>query len=90
MRPTELTLVEVADAIRARSLSSREVVEACLAGIQAWQPSINAFTTVLADSARDLTIQTALLEARLLIGSDKLFRDFSTAITRSPSRPRLL
>jgi Asp-tRNA(Asn)/Glu-tRNA(Gln) amidotransferase A subunit family amidase len=46
------TLVEVADAISARRVTSREVVESCIARIGAWQPRINAFVTVLADSAR--------------------------------------
>lgn len=46
------SLVEVADAIRSRRATSREVVETCLARIDAWQPRINAFAAVLADSAR--------------------------------------
>jgi aspartyl-tRNA(Asn)/glutamyl-tRNA(Gln) amidotransferase subunit A len=46
------TLVEVADAIRTRRVTSREIVEACLARIDVWQPRINAFVSVLADSAR--------------------------------------
>ncbi len=46
------TLVEVADAIRSRRVTSREVVEACLARIADWQPRINAFAEVLAESAR--------------------------------------
>ena len=46
------TLVEVADAIRARRVTSREVVETCLAQIDDWQPRINAFAAILADSAR--------------------------------------
>jgi len=45
------TLVEVANAIRDRRVTSREVVETCLERIAEWQPSINAFTAVLADSA---------------------------------------
>ena len=38
------TLVEVANAIRDRRVTSREVVETCLERIAEWQPSINAFT----------------------------------------------
>jgi aspartyl-tRNA(Asn)/glutamyl-tRNA(Gln) amidotransferase subunit A len=45
------TLVGVADAIRARRVTSREVVETCLTRIGEWQPRINAFAAVLADSA---------------------------------------
>jgi len=45
------TLVEVADAIRARRVTSREVVESSLTRIGEWQPRINAFAAVLADSA---------------------------------------
>ena len=45
------TLVEAADAIRDRRATSRAVVEACLERIAEWQPSINAFTAVLADTA---------------------------------------
>jgi len=48
----DLTLVEVADAIRTRRVTSREVVETCLARISDWQPRLNAFAAVLADSAR--------------------------------------
>jgi len=46
------SLVEVADAIRSRLVTSREVVESCLARIVDWQPRINAFVAILADSAR--------------------------------------
>ena len=52
MNLENLSLVDVAGAIRTRRVSSREVVEACLARIGAWQPRINAFAAVLADSAR--------------------------------------
>jgi aspartyl-tRNA(Asn)/glutamyl-tRNA(Gln) amidotransferase subunit A len=45
------TLVGVADAIRARRVTSREVVETCLTRVGEWQPRINAFAAVLADSA---------------------------------------
>jgi len=48
----DLTLVEVADAIRTRRLTSREVVESSLTRIGEWQPRLNAFAAVLADSAR--------------------------------------
>ncbi len=51
MSPANWTLVEVADAIRAGRVTSREVVETCLTRIGEWQPRINAFAAVLADSA---------------------------------------
>ena len=51
MSPEGWTVVEVADAIRARRVTSREIVETCLARIGDWQPRINAFAAVQADSA---------------------------------------
>src|SRR4051812_39143479 len=43
---TDLSLVEVAEAIRARKLSSREVTEAALARAHAVQPKLNAFIAI--------------------------------------------
>ena len=44
--------VELARAIRAREVSSREAVESCLARIQAVNPRINAIVDLMADDAR--------------------------------------
>ena len=49
--PAGLSLAEIAAAIRARKISSREATEACLGRIAAWQPHINAFMRVEADEA---------------------------------------
>src|ERR1051325_9325845 len=43
---TDLSLVEVAEAMRARKLSSREVTKAALARAHAVQPKLNAFITI--------------------------------------------
>ena len=49
-----LSLSELAAAIRERKLSSVEAATALLERIPAWQPKINAFVSVEADSALDL------------------------------------
>ena len=48
---SELSLVEVAAAIREKRLSSVEVTQACLARINAIGPSLNAFISVEAQAA---------------------------------------
>lgn len=52
MNPCEMSLVEAAQAVRERRLTSRELVENALARVARWQPAINAYSTVLADPAR--------------------------------------
>jgi aspartyl-tRNA(Asn)/glutamyl-tRNA(Gln) amidotransferase subunit A len=49
--PSELTLTEVAQAIRQRKLSSVEVVQALLVRIEVWQPVLNAFVRLEAEEA---------------------------------------
>jgi aspartyl-tRNA(Asn)/glutamyl-tRNA(Gln) amidotransferase subunit A len=49
--PAAMSLVEVASAIRERTLSSVEVTRALLARIERWQPDLNAFVRVEADEA---------------------------------------
>ena len=47
--PTDLawlTLTEAADLVKARRVSSLELVEACLARIATYNPKLNAFITV--------------------------------------------
>jgi aspartyl-tRNA(Asn)/glutamyl-tRNA(Gln) amidotransferase subunit A len=61
--PTSWTLVEAADAIKAKRISSRELTQACLARVARLQPTLNAFiriegeralaAAVAADAARD-------------------------------------
>jgi aspartyl-tRNA(Asn)/glutamyl-tRNA(Gln) amidotransferase subunit A len=50
--PAELSLNDAAAALAGKRLSSRELVEACLARIAAWQPAINCFLVVETDAAR--------------------------------------
>ena len=49
--PAELTLKDVAAAIRSRKLSSVELTRSLLARIERWQPALNAFVRVEADEA---------------------------------------
>jgi aspartyl-tRNA(Asn)/glutamyl-tRNA(Gln) amidotransferase subunit A len=46
-----MTLVEVADAIATKRLSSHEVTRACLHRIAQWQPRLNAFMAIEAEAA---------------------------------------
>ena len=48
---TELTLQQVSDLIRRKKVSPVEVTRACLARINKWNPSLNAFITVTDDQA---------------------------------------
>lgn len=48
----ELTLEGAGDLLHARRVSSVELVDACLAAIDAWEPLVNAFVTVMRDAAR--------------------------------------
>ena len=50
---TSLSLVEVAEAIAKRKLSSVEVTEACLARLEAHAPTLNCVAGLNADQARD-------------------------------------
>lgn len=50
-RPTEWSLVEAAEAIAARRISSLELTNAALAAARAWQPITNAFIDLRADAA---------------------------------------
>lgn len=47
----ELTLIEAADAVREGRVTSRALVEAALGRIARWQPAINAFVAVQAETA---------------------------------------
>ena len=49
--PAELSLTDLATAIRRRKVSSAEVTKALLARIKKWQPKINAFARVEAEDA---------------------------------------
>src|SRR5947209_6775828 len=49
--PTELSLTDLATAIRRRKVSSAEVTKAMLARIKKWQPKIHAFARVEAEDA---------------------------------------
>ncbi|MSQ18966.1 MAG: amidase [Betaproteobacteria bacterium] len=47
----ESSLTEIAAAIRAKRVSSREVTVACLARIEQWQPKLNCFISLEAEEA---------------------------------------
>ena len=49
--PALMTLTEVASAIAARKISSREVTQALLDRIATWQPKLNAFIAIEAEQA---------------------------------------
>ncbi len=49
--PALLSLTEVAQAISNKRLSSREATQSCLERIKQWQPHLNAFMAIEADSA---------------------------------------
>jgi aspartyl-tRNA(Asn)/glutamyl-tRNA(Gln) amidotransferase subunit A len=49
--PTQATLVEIADAIAARKISAVEITTACIARANAWQPALNAFIALDAETA---------------------------------------
>jgi aspartyl-tRNA(Asn)/glutamyl-tRNA(Gln) amidotransferase subunit A len=62
---TTLSLTAAADAVRAKRVSPTELVKACLARIDIYNPKLNAFITV----TRDLALkQAAALEAELAAG----------------------
>jgi aspartyl-tRNA(Asn)/glutamyl-tRNA(Gln) amidotransferase subunit A len=49
--PALMSLVAVAKAIADRKFSSREVTQSCLNRIAEWQPRLNAFMAIEAESA---------------------------------------
>jgi aspartyl-tRNA(Asn)/glutamyl-tRNA(Gln) amidotransferase subunit A len=49
--PALLSLIEVAQAIAQKRLSSREVTQSCLDRIARWQPRLNAFMAIEAEAA---------------------------------------
>jgi aspartyl-tRNA(Asn)/glutamyl-tRNA(Gln) amidotransferase subunit A len=63
--PALLTLTEASARIRAGTLSSSQLTEACLARISVYDPKLNAFITVMADEARARAI---LMDAELKAG----------------------
>jgi aspartyl-tRNA(Asn)/glutamyl-tRNA(Gln) amidotransferase subunit A len=50
--PASLTLAEAAAGLRARKFSPADLVEACLARIETYNPKVNAFITVMREQAR--------------------------------------
>ena len=63
--PAMLSLGEASARIRAGTLRSRQLTEACLARIAIYQPKLNAFITVMAASAR---AQAEQMDAELKAG----------------------
>src|SRR6188472_1411164 len=49
--PALMSLVSVAKAIAGKKLSSREVTQSCLDRVAQWQPRLNAFMSIEADTA---------------------------------------
>ena len=47
----QMSLTEVADAIRTKKVSSVEATQACIAQAEKWQPKINAYVTFDPDGA---------------------------------------
>ncbi|MFN0300257.1 MAG: amidase [Burkholderiales bacterium] len=66
----ESSLTEIAAAIRAKRVSSREVTAACLARIAQWQPKLNCFIALEADEA--------------LAAADAADRDLAAGRVRGP------
>ncbi|GIF19945.1 amidase [Actinoplanes tereljensis] len=64
---TQLTVVEIAEAVRSGSVSATDVVEAHLARIAEVNPATGAATVVLADQAR---AAAAEVDARIAAGGD--------------------
>jgi len=67
VNPTQASALELAQALRARELSSVELVDAFLDRISKLDPTINAFTHVAADEARR---DAAEADRRLATGDD--------------------
>ena len=63
---TTLTLTEAAEAVRTKRVSPTELVKACLARIDIYNPKLNAFITVTREAALK---QAAALEADLKAGT---------------------
>jgi amidase len=63
-----LTAANLAEGIRARRLSPRDVTDAVLAQIERVNPAVNAFCTIVADRARDeaRSAETAVTQGRPL------------------------
>jgi aspartyl-tRNA(Asn)/glutamyl-tRNA(Gln) amidotransferase subunit A len=60
----EQSLVKTADAIASGDVSSREVVDACLAHIETQQPRLNCFTSIDAEEARQAADAADAAQAR--------------------------
>ncbi|HKZ04905.1 MAG TPA: AtzE family amidohydrolase [Methylomirabilota bacterium] len=67
MSPDALDAVGIAAAVRRRSASARDTVEAALARIAERDKALNCFTAVLADAARR---EAAAVDARVAAGED--------------------
>ena len=61
-----MTLTEVASAIQSKKVSSVEVTQACIAQVEAWQPSTNAFISFDPEDALD---QAKAADADLAAGN---------------------
>jgi aspartyl-tRNA(Asn)/glutamyl-tRNA(Gln) amidotransferase subunit A len=63
-----LTLTEASESLRRRAITSEQIVEQCLAQIDALNPKVNAFITVLHAEARR---QAQQLDAERKAGRDR-------------------
>ncbi len=93
--PTQLSLEEAANAVRARRLSAEELTRACLARIARLEPTLHAFITVTADealaAARAADAAVAAGSARPLEGVPVAIKDlFDTRGVRTTAGSRIL
>src|SRR5258708_80145 len=63
-----MTIQEFGQKLRAKAITSGEIVEACLARIEAGNPATNAFILVMADEARQ---QAREADRELAAGRDR-------------------
>ena len=72
--PCGWSIGQAARELRARRVSSRELVAACLKRIERWQPQINAFVTVEFEAARAAQPQAGTLAGVPLAHKDMFYR----------------
>ena len=61
---TQMSLTEAAEAVRSKTVTASELLEACLARIEQTEPTVGAFASVQADAARAVAARLDRGEAR--------------------------